>query len=266
MITYAFLDNGSTSSFCAESLMRQLGVSGSRDQISFTTLEKKDSIIDCFVVKGLTISDLGENVFIELPAMYTRPEIPVSEEDIPTQSDVNRWPHLSAVYLPEVNAVIGLLIACDVPTVFDPLEGKHSKDGGPYAPRTSIGWVVNGPLGHHRKGRCATSFFVKADPELQCMVKDFYDSGYNESSADDRPEMSQEELRFLHELESTVVLKDSNYEIALSLKDHNVPVSNNRLQAEQRVHWLKKKLQRKKNLYEDYKRFMAKLLKRGLCA
>lgn len=42
------------------------------------------------------------------------------------------------------------------------------------------------------------------------MVKDFYDSGYNESSADDRPEMSQEELRFLPELESTVVLKDSD--------------------------------------------------------
>ena len=244
MITYAFLDNGSTSSFCAESLMRQLGVSGSRDQISFITLEKKDSIIDSFVVKGLTISDLGENVFIELPAMYTRPEIPVSKEDIPTQSDVNRWPHLNAVYLPEVNAVIGLLIACDVPTVFDPLEEKHSKDGGPYAKRTSIGWVVNGPLGHHRKGRCATSFFLKADPELQCMVKDFYDSGYDESSADDRPEMSQEELRFLHELESTVVLKD------------------NRLQAEQRVHWLKKKLQRKKTTRDSW----LKLLKRCLCA
>lgn len=36
-----------------------------------------------------------------------------------------------------------------------------------------------------------TSFFVKADPELQRMVKDFYDSAFNESSADDRPEMSQ---------------------------------------------------------------------------
>lgn len=76
------------------------------------------------------------------------------------------------------------------------------------------------------------------------MVKDFYDSGYDESSADDRPEMSQEELRFLHELESTVVLKD------------------NRLQAEQRVHWLKKKLQRKKTTRDSW----LKLLKRCLCA
>ena len=81
--------------------------------------------------------------------MYTRLEIPVSKEDIPTQSDVDRWPHLSGAYLPEVDAEIGLLVACDVPTVFDPLEVKHSKDGGPYAAPTSIGWVVNGPLGRH---------------------------------------------------------------------------------------------------------------------
>ena len=60
-----------------------------------------------------------------------------------------------------------------------------------YAARTRIGWVVNGPLGLHHKGQRVTSFFVKADPELQRMVKDFYDSAFNESSADDRPEMSQ---------------------------------------------------------------------------
>ena len=74
--------------------------------------------------------------------MYTRTEIPVSREDIPTQSNVDRWLHLSGVYLPEVDAEIGLSIACDFPTVFDPLEGKHSKDGGPYSTRTNIGWVV----------------------------------------------------------------------------------------------------------------------------
>ena len=60
------------------------------------------------------------------------------------------------------------------------------------------------------------------------MVKDFYNSSLNESSADDRPEMSQEELRFLRELESTVVLKDGHYEIALPLKDRDAPVPNDK--------------------------------------
>ena len=70
----------------------------------------------------------------------------MSREDIPTQDDVEKWPHLSGVHLPKVDAEIGLLIASDVPEVLDPLEVKHSQDGGPYASRTSVGWAVNGPF------------------------------------------------------------------------------------------------------------------------
>ena len=75
------------------------------------------------------------------------------------------------------------------------LEVKHSQSGGPYASRTSMGWVVNGRLGCYHKGSRTTSFFIKADPEFHQMVKDFYDSGFSKSSADNKPEMSQEELR-----------------------------------------------------------------------
>ena len=85
-------------------------------------------------------------------------DLPVSKEDIPTQADVDKWPYLRGVHLPDVDADIGLLIASDVPTVFDPLELKQRQDGGPYASRTSIGWVVNGPLGRHHEGPHAVSF------------------------------------------------------------------------------------------------------------
>ena len=36
--------------------MRQLGISGAETKISLTTLEKKDSIIDSFILRGLFIS------------------------------------------------------------------------------------------------------------------------------------------------------------------------------------------------------------------
>ena len=85
----------------------------------------------------------------------------ISKEDIPTQSDVDRWPHLCGMHLPDIETKIGLLIACDVPAVFDPLEVTHRIDGGPYALRTSIGWMVNGPLGRHHEGPHVTSFFCK---------------------------------------------------------------------------------------------------------
>ena len=120
MVTYGFSGSESSSTFCTESLMRQLGVDGTRTRISLTILEKTDSLIDSFVVRDLLISDLDENVFIELPTLYTRPAIPVSKEDIPTQSDIDQGPHLCGVSLLEVDTEIGLLIACDVHAIFDP--------------------------------------------------------------------------------------------------------------------------------------------------
>ena len=105
-----------------------------------------------------------------MPALYTRLEIPVSKEDIPTQSDIDQWPHLCGASLPEVDVEVGLLKACGVPTIFDPLEVKHSQNGGPYASRTSMGWVVNGPLGRYHRDLHATSFLIKADPEFHQMV------------------------------------------------------------------------------------------------
>ena len=243
IITYALLDSGSSSTFCTESLMKQLGIDGLKTKISLTTLEKKDSLVDSFLVRDLVISDLDENNFIALPVLYTRTEIPVTKDDIPTQEDVDLWPHLGGVYLPNVSAEIGLLIASDVPEALDPLEVKHSEHGGPYASRTRIGWVVNGPLGRYHQGPHSTSFFVKADTELQQMVENYCNLDFNESIADIRTDLSQDERRFMTSVEESTLLKDGHFEIPLPFKDRQFQVPNNRTQAEQRASWLKKRLE-----------------------
>ncbi|XP_044166815.1 uncharacterized protein LOC122950873 [Acropora millepora] len=251
IVTYAFFDNGSSSTFCTESLMKQLGIEGLMTRISLTTLEKEGSLVDSFLVQDLVISDLDENNFISLPVLYTRTEIPVTKDDIPTQEDADLWPHLNGVYLPNVSAEIGLLIASDVPEALDPLEVKNSEHGGPYASRTRIGWVVNGPLGRYHQGSHATSFFVKADTELQRMVEDFYNLDFNESVADNRTELSQDERRFMASVEGSTLLKDGHYEIPLPFKDRQYSVPNNRIQAEQRASWLKKRLEKNPRLLDE---------------
>lgn len=94
VITHAFLDNGSSATICTESLVRKLGVEGTKVKISLSTLEKKNSPVESYLIRDLVVSDLDESDFVSLPALYTRPEIPVCEEDIPTQEDVDQWPHL----------------------------------------------------------------------------------------------------------------------------------------------------------------------------
>ena len=79
--------------------------------------------------------------------------------------------------------------------------------------------MVNGLLGRNRYGPRASSFYVKTDVELHRMVKNFYDSGFGESSADEKPEMSQEEIPFLNVLDSTVALRSGHCEMALPLRD-----------------------------------------------
>lgn len=71
-----YLDNGGNSSFCTESLVKQLGVNGHQVKISLSTLEKKNSVTNSFLVRDL-VSDLDENEWISLLTLYTRPEIPV---------------------------------------------------------------------------------------------------------------------------------------------------------------------------------------------
>ena len=60
-----------------------------------TILEKKSSLVDSFLVRGLVISDLDENNFIALPVFYTRT---FTKDDIPTQEDADLWPHLGGFY------------------------------------------------------------------------------------------------------------------------------------------------------------------------
>ena len=263
VVTYAFLDNGSNSSFCTDSLMKQLGVKGQRTKISLSTLERKNSTVVSNLVRDLLVSDLDENQYVSLPILYTRPEIPVNSDDIPTQGDIDQWPHLQGVFIPQVHAEVGLLIATDVPEALDPLEIKHSLEGGPYATRTRIGWAVNGPLGRHRSRSHTSGFFIRVDPELHRMVEDFYNRDFTESIVDDKTEMSQDELRFMQNAEETVKLKDGHYQISLPFKDREASVPNNKSQALQRANWLKKKLERDPKLSEDYKTFMADIVAKG---
>ena len=55
--------------------------------------------------------------------------------DISTQENVDLWPNLGEVYLRNVSAVIGLLIASDIPEALEPLEIKKRVNMEVHMPR-----------------------------------------------------------------------------------------------------------------------------------
>ena len=64
--------------------MKKLDERGPQVKISLSTLESKNSLVDSYLLRDITDLDLDENDFINLSTLYTRPEIPVNLEDIPT--------------------------------------------------------------------------------------------------------------------------------------------------------------------------------------
>ena len=144
-------------------LWKMFGVDGEKTNLSLTTLGKQNSATECIVFK-LEVFDLDEHNFVELPAVFLTPKLPVSKDSIPQQEDVSKYPHLSGIELPKIDACIGLLIGNDVPKALEPTEMRECNGQGPYAVRT--------------KGNSSrTANFIRADNELSQKFAKFCNLG-----------------------------------------------------------------------------------------
>ncbi|KAL7838309.1 hypothetical protein AOLI_G00267130 [Acnodon oligacanthus] len=142
--TYAFIDPGSTATFCTERLMATLNLTGRNTSILLKTMEG-ERIVTSHLVPGLEVSSLENNDFFELPNVFSQTAIPAREENIPRQEDVARWPHLSQVHLPRIQAGIDLLIGANVPRALEPWQGTTLNGQllrGPDITSTLLGVII----------------------------------------------------------------------------------------------------------------------------
>ena len=256
--TYAFLDSGSNTTFCTDALLKKLGTDGKETKLTLTTMEGENAPVKCSMV-SLQISDLERRCDIELPTVYSRPNLPVPKEAIGKQEDVDRWPYLDGVKISSINADVGLLIGSDVPQALQPFEVRESKSGGPFATRTALGWVLNGPLGRNKE-KIPTANFVQASQTLEQQFRGYCDLEFNDSKYDAKPTMSQNDRKALGIMEESVAMRNGHYEIALPWKTYPPCLPNNKTQAEHRLQLLKKRLVKDPNLLGKYREFMDNLL------
>ena len=259
--TYALLDNGSNSTFCSASLMERLMVVGKKTRLKLTTMDSSKDV-DTTLVNDLVVSDLDENVAILLPEVLSRPAMPVGRDEIPKQEDVERWLHLQGhVYLTDLNSGVDLLIGADVPEALQPREIIPAADGGPYATRVDLGWVINGPTGRKQKYVPCSSFFITSkETHPMCAVcTDLVDAPYSDGLS-----MSRDDLKFMNIVEDLVVqCADGHYQVSLPLRNCNVKMPVNRSQAERSASYLKRKLSSDTKLREDYVAFLEEVISAG---
>ena len=258
--TYAMLDNGSNSTFCTDTLRERLNCSGTEKKVKLTTLGTSQDIIS-IMLTDLEVTDLDENNIIPLPEVLCRPNIPVFKTEIPTQEDVDRWQYLQGhVYLPTIKAEVELLIGANVPQALQPMRIIGSQDGGPYASKVALGWIINGPIGRKLGKAMHANFFTRTEVHPMCAAC----SDFLEASDINEKGMSRNDHRFMNIVESSVKkTSDNHYEISLPVKDDKLKMPNNRPQALNRMVHLKRKLQNNPKFREDYTSFVADIEQKG---
>lgn len=87
--TYAFLDPGSSATFATKSQINQLNMNGRSTKIALRTMGSETVVNTCSVT-GLEVSSLDGDQFVKLSEVYTQESIPVTKDNIPCQTDVDR--------------------------------------------------------------------------------------------------------------------------------------------------------------------------------
>ena len=263
--THAFLDNGSSASFCTLDLLEALEVKTAEPtRLSLCTVDPKATKLDSLIVTGMEVSSMSEADFIELPPVYTLQRIPVTEDDIPKSEDLKAWPHLHGVELRDIDADIGLMIGNNVPQAMEPWSVVHGQPGEPFAVETRLGWVVNGPVKPRKEMPIKVNRVKVGEEDVHEMFLRMYNEDSNGSSSLEGKGMSREDRDWMELVESSCSrLENGHYEIALPFRDADPVLPNNRDMARRRLDGLKRKLSKDRKLHEDYTTFMEDMLHKG---
>ncbi|XP_043222567.1 uncharacterized protein LOC122381883 [Amphibalanus amphitrite] len=264
--TYAFLDGGSSATFCSRSLLDELGVVGEDTKISMTTASVENQELDSRVVRGLKVASLDGDNMIPLPPTYTLSAIPVKHEDMASSEDVDQCAQLRGIELPRIDAEIGLLIGNDCPEALQPVEIRRSRNGGPYAIRTDLGWVVQGP--RHNSlldGRRVKVNRVQVDKmKLDEMLVNMYDKEFPEKISATEKGPSEEDRRWMEKVTRSCKRQaNGHFQIGLPFRDTDPAMPNNKTCAQRRLVGLKKKLEKDVKFSQDYRKFMEDMFRKG---
>ena len=242
------------------------------------TLNLTETINAEIIIDDIQIGNLQANSFIDIDAdIYVKDELPVDEDDIPKQEDINRWRHLETLKLPNLNRCKGsviiprvtMMIGSNIPAATQPLETKTGRLGEPYAIKSPLGWIVYGLNKEVKEGAVHVHFSkirqaVKIEPHTQQLEEQFrryVNRDFNESRGQE--ELSIEDKNFLDIMERTTEKVNGHYQTRLPLRNSDVVMPNNRHQAAAFTEKLKSRLIKQPKLQQSYTEFMTKLEVKG---
>ena len=157
------------------------------------------------------------------------------------------------------------MVGNDVPEIMEPWDIIHGqKPGDPFAVKTKVGWVVNGPLKTTKGTTIRVNRVGMGEVDVHRMFENMYNEDVKDISCIGEKGMSREDHVWMEHVSSSCTrLESGSYEIALPFREDNPILPNNRHMATQRLNGLKRKLAADDKLHRDYSAFMEEMIEKG---
>ena len=255
--TAALLDPGSNKSFCSTELIKKLGLSGERVNLSLSTISEssKPEAVEVSLEVTAATGARKSRKTIMLPKVYALEQFPSLTESIASKCDMSQWNHLKSLDFGECQDV-SILIGQDASQALMPLEVRRGKDNEPYAVRTALGWTVNGFVSEETGSANALCSFIcgsrSIEPSLDAQVQQFWKLDKDDVTADSELQLSVNDKKVIDLWEQSVTKVDGHYQLDIPFVSNPPELPNNRTLSECRLNCLARRLDRDPELHRRY--------------
>ena len=264
--TYAFLDSGSDSTLCLDSLVDELGLENK--EVNYTMITMSDTQLRKGRLVNLQVSSLDGDSMFEFDNVLTTDRLSITTKHLATEEQISSWPHLKGIHLPQINdRRVKLLIGMDRPDVIEnDVEKRRGRTGEPYAVRTPLGWTVCGPVTEDSEDESDDAHinFARTDRgTINEQLEHIYNAEFGDVLGDTSPSLSIEDQKAARIMKESAQLVDGHYQVRLPFHHEAPKLPDNHKIAAKRLDLLKKRFAKDDRLREQYTAVMKKYEEEG---
>ena len=231
--TYAFLDQGSTTTLCDEKLLHQLDIVGKDVSFTITTVNEKTETPKGMKTK-LFIAGLDDRDLVELSEVLSVEHLPIKANSSLTKEDLKCWPHLKGMLIPCLKSSVSLLISIDNPELFRTMEERRGEKGQPFAVTTILGWSLVGAETSCANETPQVNFIAQQSQIIEKEVSRLWKLDLLPQESGNEKGLLKEDRLVLRKMEDSKQFTDGHYQLALPWKPGAPTLNDNRSLAEAR--------------------------------
>ena len=178
VITYAFLDQESTRSFCGKALVNALDLRGNANELTLQTLT--GTKVHSGIKVPLSLSLLNGDENFVFPTVYSLNEVRILPNLVAIKIDLKRISHLNDLSFSHIPGVtVTLLIGADNPEIFCTRNLRVGRKDQVIAGEIPLGWSLIGPtLSLSTANNFSTNFVKVTKDTVHRQIESLWDTDF----------------------------------------------------------------------------------------